>query len=61
MGMPLSWHRRHAMMLASQLPENPADAELVMEAMVELLHTFMAKAPLADPERPHNVLPFATG
>lgn len=61
MGMPLSWHRRHAMMLASQLPENPADAELVMEAMNELLHTFMAKAPVQEPERPNNVLPFAAG
>lgn len=61
MGMPLSWHRRHAMMLASQLPENPADAELVMEAMAELLHTFMARAPSPEPERAHNVLPFASG
>jgi hypothetical protein len=61
MGMPLAWHRRQAMMLASQLPENPADAQLVVQAITELLHTFMAGAPADEPERPSNVLPFAAG
>ncbi len=46
-------------MLASQLPENPADAKLVIEAVTELLETFLA-APAADePKKPSNVLPFA--
>jgi hypothetical protein len=59
MGMPLQWHRRHAMMLASQLPENTADAHLIVQAMTELLDTFMSKAPPEEP-RASNVLPFGT-
>lgn len=60
MGMPLAWHRRHALLLASQLPENPKDAQLVLEAVTELLATFMAAAPVEnEAERPaSNVLPF---
>lgn len=57
MGMPSGWHRRQALMLASQLPENLADAQLVMQAVTELLDTFLAKAPLEE-SRPSNVLPF---
>ena len=41
MGLVLPWHRRHAMMLASQLPDNTADARLIMAAMTELLEHFM--------------------
>ncbi|MEH2501211.1 uncharacterized protein YjeT (DUF2065 family) [Bradyrhizobium sp. AZCC 1578] len=59
MGMPQQWHRRHAMMLASQLPENSDDARLVVKAMTELLDTFMAKSEGAAPARAANVLPFA--
>lgn len=59
MGIPLSWHRRHALMLASQLPENTADAELVLEAMQELVHMFLARAPKSDKDRANNVLSFA--
>lgn len=61
MGMPLLWHRRHAMILAGQLPENPADAALVLQAIHELMDTFLNKAPAQEPERPDNVLPFAAG
>lgn len=61
MGMPLAWHRRQAMLLASQLPDNHADAKLVMQAVTELLDTFMAKAPADEAERASNVLPFAAG
>lgn len=61
MGMPLPWHKRHALMLAGQLPENSADARLIVEAVVELLDTFL-DAPADEREaRPDNVLPFATG
>ncbi len=55
--MPLQWHRRHAIMMAGQLPENLADARLVMEAITELLDTFMTKGPQEVP-RADNVLPF---
>ena len=40
-----NWHRRHAVMLASQLPENPEDALAVLRLATELVTDF-----LADPE-----------
>jgi hypothetical protein len=43
-----TWHRRQAMMLAAQLPENLADAKLIIEAVEELLDTFLAKSPHRD-------------
>ena len=43
MGMPSLWHRRQALMLAGQLPENPEDARMVILAVTELLETFLAK------------------
>jgi hypothetical protein len=46
-------------LLASQLPENPTDAHLVIEAVAELLDTFMATAPEETADRNKNVLPFA--
>ncbi len=61
MGMPLAWHRRQAMMLASQLPENHADAQLVLQAVTELMETFMAQVPHEEPARAANVLPFVSG
>lgn len=47
------------MMLAGQLPESIADAKLVLEAMAELMDTFMSKAPSEEP-RAANVLPFGS-
>jgi hypothetical protein len=35
------WHRRQAFMLASQLPESPADALAVLECVRELVVTFL--------------------
>ncbi len=61
MGMPLTWHRRHALMLASQLPENHADAKLVVQAITELLETFLAQAADQGQALASNVLPFASG
>ncbi len=61
MAVLLPWHRRHALMLASQLPENTADARLVIQAVTELLDTFMADtANTADTDRPSNVVPFGS-
>lgn len=59
--MPLPWHRRHALLLASQLPENSEDAHLVVEAITELLDTFMTEAPAEETAESSNVLPFASG
>lgn len=59
MGIPLLWHRRHAMMLAGQLPENIADAELVLQAVQELMDTFLKGDRGQASDRTDNVLPFA--
>jgi hypothetical protein len=49
------WHRRHAVMLASQLPEGPDDALAVMDCVREIVLTFLqvdapepAKAPVVS-------------
>ncbi len=61
MGMPLAWHKRHALLLASQLPEDQTDARMVVQALRELLETFMAEAPSQAADLASNVLPFASG
>lgn len=58
MGNPLPWHRRHALYLASQLPEKQADAELVLQAVRELLDKFMSKEVVEEVPLPENVLAF---
>lgn len=35
------WHRRHAFLLASQLPDNPQDARMITEALQELVEKFL--------------------
>lgn len=59
--MPQAWHRRQALLIGAQLPENPADARLVLEALSELLDTFMAEVPIKEHPRAKNVLPFVSG
>jgi len=59
MGIPSLWHRRHAIMLAGQLPEDTADARLVVQAIQELLDTFLKGNQGQEPVRADNVLPFA--
>jgi hypothetical protein len=39
------WHRRHALMLASQLPDGQDDALAVLECVRELLTAFLVDAP----------------
>ena len=58
MGMPLGWHRRHAITLASQLPDNPADALLVLQATKELVEMFLLGHADTDEPRAANVLVF---
>lgn len=58
MGIPLGWHRRQAIILAGQLPDNTADALLVLQAAKELVDTFLAGHPEKDATRATNVLPF---
>lgn len=47
------------MMLAGQLPENTRDAELVLQAVQELMETFLKGNRDQAPKRAENVLPFA--
>jgi hypothetical protein len=42
-----SWHRRHALQLAAQLPERYEDAMAVLRATVRLAEDY-----LKDPEKP---------
>ena len=58
MGMPQIWHRRQAIVLAGQLPESPGDALLVLQAMHELLETFLNVPEASQPKVATNVLPF---
>jgi hypothetical protein len=58
MGMPLGWHRRHAIMIASQLPDKPEDALLVLQAAKELVEMFLMGAAEGDGPRAANVLVF---
>ncbi len=39
--MPLKWHRRQAIVLASQLPDNKHDTLMVLQALQELVDTFL--------------------
>jgi hypothetical protein len=40
----LPWHRRHAVMLASQLPEDTTDALIVLRLALELAEGFLANS-----------------
>ena len=59
MGMPQNWHRRQAMVLAGQLPENTSDALLVLQAVKELVETFLSASDADIPDKQNNVLPFS--
>ena len=47
------WHRRHAMMLASQLPEKSDDAIINLRLAIELAEGFLA---VSDKPEPAKVL-----
>lgn len=51
--MPENWHRRQAIQLAAQLPEDAKDALIVLELTKELVEVFLkgSQEPL-DRERP---------
>jgi|1185.fasta_scaffold53357_2 hypothetical protein len=45
-----NWHRRHAIILASQLPEDTEDALAVLQLATELVTSFMAgPSPMKKP------------
>jgi hypothetical protein len=58
-----TWHRRHALTLASQLPDGRGDALAVLDCVRELVATFLqsdtpdpAKAPVVTLARPRSDL-----
>jgi len=60
--MPSSWHRRQAMVLAGQLPESTEDALLILQAVHELVSTFLSAHPESLQQAAKivsNVLPFS--
>lgn len=56
--MPENWHRRQAIQIAAQLPDNPDDAILVLDLAKALVEDFLKphKPPLGLVEA--DVLPF---
>lgn len=61
MGMPLGWHRRAAVTLVSQLPDDSADALLVLEAAKELVEKFLLNHADEVQQIASNVIPFGQG
>ena len=55
MGIPQGWHRRQALLIASQVPDRLEDARLIMQAMQELVDNFLDSgcrdAPPAEPRK----------
>jgi hypothetical protein len=54
------WHRRQALVLASQLPDNQHDALMVIEAARELVETFLAPESV-ESDSTCNVVPVGRG
>lgn len=54
-----AWHRRHAIQIAAQLPEEPKDAILVLEATRRLVDEWLSpqRAPRGECEAVVVVLP----
>jgi hypothetical protein len=57
-GAPLHWHKRHAILMASQLPDGHADAMLVIEALRELAESYLHSGPAEVGSPAPNVLTF---
>jgi len=47
----LPWHRRQAMMLASQLPEKSDDAIIILRLAIELAEGFLADSDKPEPAK----------
>jgi hypothetical protein len=52
-----SWHRRHAVMLASQLPDGIEDALIILRLITELVNDFLAQPEPERPAKPALVVP----
>jgi hypothetical protein len=49
--MAENWHKRHALMLASQLPDNASDANVVIRELQNLVDTWLHVEPAAVPSK----------
>jgi hypothetical protein len=49
--MSENWHKRHAVMLASQLPENASDANAIIRELQHLVDTWLHPAETAAPSK----------
>jgi hypothetical protein len=47
---PTNWHRRQAMNIASQLPEEPEDAWAILSCVEQLIAFFEGPPPPEEPE-----------
>lgn len=46
--MSENWHKRHALMLASQLPDNASDANAIIRELQHLVDTWLHVPPEPD-------------
>jgi hypothetical protein len=46
-----NWHKRHALMLASQLPDNAADARAVLREVQSIVDTWLHVEPEPAPSK----------
>ncbi len=49
--MAENWHKRHALMLASQLPENASDANAVIRELQHLVNAWLHPAEVQEPSK----------
>jgi hypothetical protein len=49
--MAENWHKRHALMLASQLPDNASDANVVIRELQNLVDTWLHPAAIPQPSK----------
>jgi hypothetical protein len=45
MNVTQPWHRRHAIHIASELPDDPEDAIMVLKLAMEVVETFLREKP----------------
>jgi hypothetical protein len=49
--MSENWHKRHALVIAGQLPENAADANAVLRELQNLVDTWLHVAEASPPSK----------
>jgi hypothetical protein len=49
--MAENWHKRHAIMLASQLPDNASDANAIIRELQNLVDTWLHPAEVSAPAK----------